>query len=563
MMKFFGTLQRDNKHWAIRCEPHVRTRFKRIFSQVKQHAGEVIQLTDTLVNCHELGWFIERFPLTLSPEDQEYLTAQSDAYLALQASVINVIDYQRPPMQFELAEPAHEFQKIAADLLINVKGLLLADDVGLGKTLSSICAMVIPENLPVLFVTLTHLPRQVEREVQRFAPQLKTHIIKKGQPYPLADKAGNAPEVIIISYSKLNGWADELAGKIRYVVFDEIQELRTGPGSQKYIAAEAISQQANLRLGLSATPIYNYGHEFYNVVNILRPDVLGSREEFLREWCVGERKIDNPQAFGSFLRDEGIMLLRKRADVQRELPPVQTIVQHIDSDTKVLDEVKGYAMELAKVILQSNQDFKGQKLRATEQFNILMRQATGIAKAPYVAEFVKMLVESGESVVLFGWHREVYSIWMERLAAYNPVLYTGTESPAAKDQAKANFIAGNSKVLIISLRSGAGLDGLQYHPSCSINVFGELDWSSGVHEQCIGRLYRDGQTKNVLSYFMLSETGSDPIISDVLGIKKQQLDGVKNKEGELITKLEGDSTAIKQLAAQYLKSHLVKEAGQC
>ncbi|MFH4122341.1 ATP-dependent helicase, partial [Acinetobacter baumannii] len=67
-------------------------------------------------------------------------------------------------------------------------------------------------------------------------------------------------------------------------------------------------------------------------------------------------------------------------------------------------------MELAKVILSSTQEFQGQKLRATEEFNIMMRQATGIAKAPYVAEFVRMLVESGESVMLYGWHRDVYNI---------------------------------------------------------------------------------------------------------------------------------------------------------
>jgi len=80
-------------------------------------------------------------------------------------------------------------------------------------------------------------------------------------------------------------------------------------------------------------------------------------------------------------------------------------------------------MELAKVILSSTQEFQGQKLRATEEFNIMMRQATGIAKAPYVAEFVRMLVESGESVMLYGWHRDVYNIWLERLAEFNPVMY--------------------------------------------------------------------------------------------------------------------------------------------
>lgn len=559
-IKGYGKIQLKDNTWVVECEPHVRTRFKRVFPQVRQHAAESVEITDSLINCHDLLWFIERYPMNLSDHDMQYMIKKSESYLSLKEDIISIIDYKRPPRQFELKEPAYEFQRVAADLLLSVKGLLLADDLGLGKTLSSILPMVLTENLPVLYVTLTHLPKQIELEIKRFAPQLKTHILKKTIPYPLNDKHGDAPDVIICSYSKLDGWAEILREKIKYIVFDEIQELRTGAGSLKYEAARHLSRSTELRMGLSATPIYNYGHEFFNIIDILRPDILGSREEFLREWCTQEKKITNPQAFGAFLRNEGIMLLRTRAEVKRELPPLTRIPQYIDSDTKILDKIKGYAVELAKVILQTSQDFQGQKLRATEEFNILMRQATGIAKAPYVAEFVRLLIESGESVLLFGWHREVYNIWLERLADYNPVLYTGTESPTAKDKSKDAFMNNESKLMIISLRSGAGLDGLQYHPKCSVVVFGELDWSSGVHDQCAGRLHRNGQDKPVLAYYLLSETGSDPIIADILGIKREQLEGVRNVEGDLVARLEGDTTAIKRLAAEYLKSHSI--AGQ-
>lgn len=552
--KYFGSISLEEDNWLIRCEPHVKTRFKRVFPQVRQSASASIIISDTPNNCHDLLWFMDRYPLEVNEKDLKRLQKSSNAYTTLKKDIVQIIEHNKTNTEFDLAFPAYDYQRSAAELLLSVNGLLLADEVGLGKTVSAICPLTTPNTLPALFVTLTHLPKQIEKEVNRFVPNLKTHIIQKTTAYPLIDKDGNFPDVIICSYSKLNGWAEHLAGKIKYVVFDEIQELRTGAGSLKYDAAKCIADEAIYKLGLSATPIYNYGHEFFNIIDVLRPNVLGSRIEFLREWCHNEKKISEPQSFGTFLRDEGIMLLRTRADVKRELPPVQTIVQHIDSDAKILDKIKGYAAELAKIILQSGQDFKGQKLRATEEFNMLMRQSTGLAKAPYVAEFVKLLVESGESVVLYGWHRDVYNIWLERLKEYNPVLYTGSESPAAKERSKQDFMEGKSKVLIISLRSGAGLDGLQYHPNCSITVFGELDWSSGVHEQCVGRLDRDGQDKNVLVYYLLSETGSDPIISETLGLKKEQLDGVKYVEGELITRLEGDTSGIKKLAADYLNT---------
>src|SRR6185369_11409779 len=113
------------------------------------------------------------------------------------------------------------------------------------------------------------------------------------------------------------------------------------------------------------------------------------------------------------------------------------------------------------------------------------RHETGVAKAPYVAKFVRLLVEAGEPVVLFGWHRDVYDIWLEELSDLGVAMYTGTEGPAEKNRSKARFLDGSARVLIMSLRSGAGLDGIQQAGATC--VFGELDWSPAMHTQCIGR----------------------------------------------------------------------------
>jgi SNF2 family DNA or RNA helicase len=562
-IKTVGSIQRIGSQWQISCAAYVRTKIRRLFPEVAQWASDTISLSDNIENCRDLLWFIDRYPMDV--DDIEYLRSRSQEHVIQNEQIITLLDSQRHHREFKLAKPAREYQQVAASLLMVVKGLLLADDVGLGKTASSICAMCLPENLPALVVTLTHLPTQIQKQLSIFAPELKTHILKSGKPYPLSSgeigslKYQPFPDVIICNYAKLNGWAELLKGVIRYVVFDEIQELRTGEGSLKYQAAQHIASGAILKIGLSATPIYNYGAEFFNVVDILRPGCLGSKAEFLREWCIDDKKIRDTKAFGEYLRDEGIMLRRTRADVSRELPPVDKIHQYIESDVEVLDRIKGNATELAKIILASHQEFKGQKFRAVEEFNILMRQATGIAKAPYVAEFVSLLIESGQSVVLYGWHREVYSIWLERLAQYHPVMYTGTESVKEKDRSKAAFLNEESKLFIISLRAGAGLDELQYHPTCASIVFGELDWSYGVHEQCIGRLYRDGQTKNIAAYFLIAESGSDPIMADVIGIKRGQIEGVRDPNAALFEKLNVDGDGIKKMAESYLNGQSVKK----
>lgn len=244
------------------------------------------------------------------------------------------------------------------------------------------------------------------------------------------------------------------------------------------------------------------------------------------------------------------MLRRTRKDVGRELPPCTAIPHVIGSDSSVLDKIKGSAVELAKLILTNNQLGRGAKFTATQEFNVMMRQATGIAKAPYVAEFVRMILATEQKVILFGWHREVYNIWLEQLAEFKPLLYTGTESNHQKTQAKKEFTEGECRVLIVSLRSGAGLDGLQ--KICRVGVFGELDWSPGVLEQCAGRYHRDGQEENTFAYYLLAEDGSDPVMADVLGIKRSQIQGVRDPDAELIESLEVNSGGVKQMAAAFL-----------
>src|SRR5262249_55161985 len=134
-------------------------------------------------------------------------------------------------------------------------------------------------------------------------------------------------------------------------------------------------------------------------------------------------KIIAPKAFGAYAREHFFIIRHTREEVGRELPPVIRIPHRIGSDREALDRVENSAADLARIILQQGETMRGQKMQASEQFNNILRQATGIAKAPYVADFVRLLVESGETVVLCGWHREVYSIWLSKLRDLNPIMY--------------------------------------------------------------------------------------------------------------------------------------------
>jgi superfamily II DNA or RNA helicase len=558
----YGTATLRGSTWEVEAEPHVAMALKRWFKKSDRGAAGKLKLSNTPDVCRDLEWFAGRYPLAFSPD-----FALRSGASQHRERILRVQDFLgdtfRPRSFVGMAIQPRTYQARNAEVCFAQGGLLVADELGLGKTCTAITLLSNPECRPAVVVCPVHLQRQWVDEVLKFAPSLQVHVVKRSAPYPLPLFFGQGPDVVVCPYSKLAHWSQVLAAYAKAVIFDECHELRRD-SSQKYDAAEAIGEKAQFRMGLSATPVFNYGGEIYNILSVLTPGRLGTREEFNREWCKsptsqGQFPLKDPRAFGSWARDEGLIVRHTRTEVGRELPPVITTIQTVEADASVLDRLEGDAATLARIILKEHQDSRGEKMQAAEEFSNKLRQAIGIAKAPFVADFVRLLVESGEQVLLAGWHREVYGIWEKKLAGIPIAYYTGSESPAQKDESKRRFLKGEAKVMFISLRSGAGLDGLQ--TSCKVVVVGELDWSPAVHEQLIGRLHRDGQEVPVLAYYLVAETGADPIIAQVLGLKRSQVEGIREPKHAIVQPLNSDPDRMKHLAADFLKRrhHLEQE----
>ncbi len=534
----------------INAEPHIVMRMKRVFAKIAKDNVK-ISLDDTNENCRDLLWFLDRYPLEISAENLKRLKRGSKDFNEKILTLEKILSGNYDTKPVSMVIPPRVYQQQAAALWLANGFLLLADDLGAGKSASAICGLTDPRTRPSLVCTLAHLTTQWRNELNKFTPHLRSHILKSTMPYELPKVNGKKPDVLICNYHKLSGWQSTLAGEIKSVVFDEGQELRCGD-SMKYDAATTIARKAKYNIALTGTPVYNNGSEMYNLLHVLKEDCLGSRTEFDREWVGQKGRVVDPKAFGTYLREQGLMLRRTRSDIGRELPPITHIPYEVDADPEALEKVKGSASQLAKLILSEAPGQRGQRFTAAGKFDVIMRQATGIAKAPYVADFVKILIESGERVVLFAWHRAVYDILMEQLAEFKPAMYTGEESAAQKDEAKRRFIDKETPLIIISLRAGAGIDGLQH--VCRTVVFGELDYSDGVHRQCCGRVFRDGQKDPVSAYYMNSTMGTDPLMVDILGIKKQQIEGINDPKKDIIEKVTNTTDHVYKLARHYLAS---------
>lgn len=565
-MKMFGTIRREGDAWVISAQADVATRLKRIFPRVQATRLGDIHILDSLEVARDLEWVLERWPMEISARDREALTRGANGHRAQQERVTAVLEgtAKHAEMPMKPARPSRDYQQIAYDLASTTGSLLLADELGLGKTQSAISALSDPANRPMLAVTLTGLPRQWVRELNDIFPDLRGVEVTKAKPYDLADENGNEPDLIVMNYAKLAGWSHHLMGKVNSVVFDEVQELRR-EGTQKHMAAQMVAGQACIKMGLSATPVYNYGGEMYSILKVLAPDLVGDKAEFAREWCQAvygldqKARIVDPPGFRNWMTDQGVFLRRTREDVGISMPPLNVQEYTIDVDSKDWKDLLASSdvAQVASLILNENAPHRD-RWRASGDLDYKMRHATGVAKAPYVAEVAKLILESEEKIILAGWHRDVWDIWQEALAAFNPVLYTGTESAAGKARAFDAFREGDSRILMLSLRSGAGLDGLQ--ESCQVVLFGELDWSPGVHKQVLGRLHRPGQKSPVTGYFCVSDYGADPPMLDTLDLKKIEAEMLVNADQEIENQFEEIDSRTKNNHLREMAAKAIRDA---
>ncbi len=520
----YGTLSFNKKRrcWVVKAEPTVTELCKRLFPGTDANRRGEARFTAHRRVVGDLNWLMLRYPLAVKAQDMERW--REALYEAREYVIRRETALRAPtriaPMPHVFLGKLTPFQEEGLAFLLRTDRALLADEMGLGKTVQTLSMLAETGAYPAMVVAPAHLIRNWESEIGRFLRKpdgspVRVHVVKGLKPYELPPA-----DLYLMHYLLLRGWKEALREcAFPTVIFDEIQELRHS-GTEKYSAASLLSEGAQRIVGLSGTPIYNRGAEIWNVINILDFHFLGDYESFTREWCYGygNQIVAKPELLGEHLRGEGIMLRRVKQDVLSDLPPKRRLVMTIDSDDAVYRKLMLPVAEKLRELKQ------GAALTASQRAIVEMeveqgeRQATGVAKAPYVAQFVRALLEAEEKVLLFAHHHQVMDLYKKELHSFSPVFITGRETTAQKDRSLERFMTGRTNLCCISLRSAAGLN-LQ-RATCV--VFGELDWSPAVHSQAEDRAHRMGQTDSILCYYLVSKGGSDQDMQDALGLKVSQ-----------------------------------------
>ncbi|HLS27884.1 MAG TPA: DEAD/DEAH box helicase, partial [Opitutales bacterium] len=195
---------------------------------------------------------------------------------------------------------------------------LLADEMGLGKTvqvISLFAARPTAEKKHLVVAPASVIPVW-EKELARFYPEMKVHILRSGSTFAEEGSDG----VWLASYTQLRRHSDLLAEtKFGYAVLDEGQMIKNPTAK---ITRACFSIWARHRLVLTGTPLENRRLDLWSLFHFLMPNLLGTRSAFEKAATV------DPEKFLHGLRAQlaPFVLRRTKQKVAKELPPKIEVV---------------------------------------------------------------------------------------------------------------------------------------------------------------------------------------------------------------------------------------------
>jgi SNF2 family DNA or RNA helicase len=260
------------------------------------------------------------------------------------------------------------------------KRLVLADVMGLGKTLTAIAALDLikeitkdatpdkpfitdaqdrfpvtsPAGKRVLYLSSSELSYGVWDEFKKWAPHRNVVFLtgfNKQTRRVMIDHLKNLSDeyVVIFNYE---AWRKDLnilpiISNLKFdtIIFDESHKLKEGERNIGYRGTASIMSgtPSPYRIGLTGTPVLNKPQELYPQLALLDPYLFYSEKQFLNEYCVQVKDSTGkmrwtfaPGGIELLYRKVGPIILRRtKKDAGIELP-ANTIINHqIEIDTEL------------------------------------------------------------------------------------------------------------------------------------------------------------------------------------------------------------------------------------
>lgn len=492
---------------------------------------------------------------------------QKEAELRHSLSVMSDVE----PLEIEkrMTMPLRPFQRAGIQYATRAKRCMIADEMGLGKTVQSIVSVEQEQAYPCICVVPAVVKEKWKREWNKWFTDKKVdaYIASGQKPESLKNPLYGNPDVIIINYDILSYWSDELKKlKAKSIIFDESHYMKNGK-TKRAKSARSLARGIEHIYLLTGTPIENKTIEFASQLAIMdRLDDMGGWNHFAYHfsgainghWGVEYGPSEHLSELNASLRS--ICYVRRlKEEVAKDLPEKARCIEGVSIDNReeydrvqnqflawigdrAVDEeflasishLDPEAKEFEISMKRMNAAARASMAEMLVQLGAL-RKTAALGKINAARKWIENFMESGEKLIVFGWHRQVVEDLAEIFDA--PKIIGGMQSDKRQANADRFMEDPNCKLIFCNIKAaGVGVD---LYAASNV-LFLELGWTPTVHDQAEARAHRIGQTKNVMSWYLLDTETIDGDMYELLEQKRAVVeaatDGHTNRANESIVR---------------------------
>lgn len=437
-------------------------------------------------------------------------------------------------------------QEIGIKFLLGRKGAILADSMGVAKTLQAVVAALEVGAKKILIVCPSSVKISWEREIQVFDD--KTCIVD--------GRRWRDRKFTIINYDILRNFhtvgnpkdedavinRDIVNANFDLVIIDEAHKVKDKNSGRGEIMSEICTKYDIERVWLlTGTPVANRPMDFYNLLKLIKSPLVDNWKYYAIRYCEGKQittTLKNGKKKKIWVtngasnleelhrRSKNLFLRRLLSEVTDMPEKIVTNVYHkmTDNSKKEYESLwDEYLIERARL------KKKGSVERDLVELGLL-RKFIAMEAIPNTIELVKNAIEEGEKVVIFTTFKDEQQE-LEEAFGKQCVVHNGDMNITDK-QYSVDAFQNNPKIRVfIGNINSAGV-GITL-TSGTIVVFNSFSWVPGDNAQAEDRIWRLGQRNNCRIYYQL--------FIDTISIR--MLETVNNKS-DVINIIVGDTKKV-------------------
>jgi SNF2 family DNA or RNA helicase len=416
------------------------------------------------------------------------------------------------------------YQKAGVAYAGSVGRCLIADQMGLGKTVEAIASLEYRDAFPAIIVCPASLKENWKREINKWLPHRSVNI--------LSGKGNIANvDVNIVNYDIIGRFVEPIMHlKPMGLVLDESHYVKTSKTKRTEAVRDIAKKvpQSGTVLLLSGTPVTNRPEELVSQLEILGMlSRFGGKWAFLKRYTNAYHNGFGWDTKGASNLNELNMKLRQNCYIRRtkdevlkELPAKTRNVVHVEPSGKGYAEYRKAEGDLLAFLAENG--YRASDTAEHLRRTTVLKRLAADAKMESVIEWIDSFLESCDRKLVVFAHNVAIVDYLA--GKYGNLRVSGQDSMEDRQHAVDSF-QKDHKARVIVLNLQAGGVGLTLTAGSDV-CFVQQGWTPGEHDQAEDRCHRIGQQNSVQAWYLIGVNTIDEDIYDLIDAKRAVVDAV-------------------------------------